>query len=212
MQHQGETGAADHLLACPVCDALQRETKVEKGNKARCFRCGHVLMASRDRAMTQIVMLASTAFVLMLAGVFFPFLAVSAGGRTQNASLFDTILAYSTGLMTPLTVVLAAFIVILPLIRFLAILYTLAPMALSYYPLRHAKTAFRISELLRPWAMAEVFIVGCAVALVKVADMAQVGFGPAFWALCALVLVTVAYDQLMSSFTVWKTLDERQRR
>lgn len=206
-----ETGASANLLACPVCDALQREQKVEKGYKARCYRCGHVIMASRDRAMTQIVMLASTAFVLMLAGVFFPFLAVSAGGRTQSASLFDTMLAYSTGLMTPLTLVMAAFIIILPLVRFLAIVYTLAPMALGYYPLRYAKAAFRISEVLRPWAMAEVFIVGCAVALVKIADMAQVGFGPAFWALCALVLVTVAYDQMMSSITVWKTLDERQR-
>jgi paraquat-inducible protein A len=167
-------------------------------------------MTSRASAMTRIVMMAATALVLMIAGVFFPFLEVSAGGIVQRSSLIDTILAYSTGLLVQLTFALAALIIILRLLRFLTVLYTLAPMALGWAPARHAATAFRLAGRLRPWAMAEVFIVGVTVALVKIADLAQVRLGPAFWALATLVVVNVLYDAILCRFTVWKTLETRR--
>ncbi len=155
-------------------------------------------------------MLAATALVLMAAGVGFPFLQISAGGQVQRSSLIDAISAYSTGLLLPLTFALAALIVILPLTRLLCVIYTLAPMALGHHPARLAVPAFRMAGWLRPWAMAEVFVVGVAVALVKVSDLARVTLGPAFWALCALVVVNVLYDILMCRFTVWKTLGDRR--
>jgi paraquat-inducible protein A len=57
--------------------------------------------------------------------------------------------------------------------------------------------------------MAEVFIVGVAVALVKVGGLATLTIGPAFWAFAALVLITVLKDNFMSSLIIWKTLEAR---
>ncbi len=155
-------------------------------------------------------MLAATALILMVAAVFFPFLEIEAGGRFRRSSVFDAALAFSEGPTLPLSVTVAAVIVFLPMFRFVAILYALAPMALGWRPAPRARTAFRLAEAARPWAMAEIFIVGVAVALVKVAGLAQVSLGPAFWALGALVLVIVLKDNLMCRLTVWKTLDERR--
>ena len=59
--------------------------------------------------------------------------------------------------------------------------------------------------------MAEIFIVGVAVALVKIAGMATVSVGPAFWALVALVLVTTIKDTFMCKLTIWKTLETQRR-
>lgn len=201
----------DRLIACPTCDALQRDRPVPAGARARCHRCGTVLMAPRNGAMTRIVMLGATALVLMMAAVFFPFLELSVGGMTRRSSLLDAVLAFSTGLLLPLTVAVAALIIVLPTIRLLAIVYALAPMALGWYPARHAVRAFRLAEAMRPWAMAEIFIVGVSVALVKVAGLAKLSFGPAFWTFAALVLVTVLSDNYMCRLTVWKTLEERRR-
>ena len=201
----------DRLIACPTCDALQRDRPVPAGARARCHRCGTVLMAPRNGAMTRIVMLGATALVLMMAAVFFPFLELSVGGMTRRSSLLDAVLAFSTGLLLPLTVAVAALIIVLPTIRLLAIVYALAPMALGWYPARHAVRAFRLAEMMRPWAMAEIFIVGVSVALVKVAGLAKLSFGPAFWTFVALVLVTVLSDNYMCRLTVWKTLEERRR-
>ena len=207
----GRTQSLDGLIACPVCDVLHRVADVPVGARARCRRCHTVLMTPRKSAMTRIVMLAATASVLMVAAVFFPFLDLSAGGQSRSSSVFDAVMAFSGSGMLPLSIAVAAFIVVLPLARLIAITYALAPMALGWHPLRHAAAAFRWAEATKPWAMAEIFIVGVAVALIKVAGLAKVTLGPAFWAFAALVLVTVLKDSFMCRLTVWKTLEERMK-
>jgi paraquat-inducible protein A len=198
------------LVACPVCDTLHRMSDVGSGQKARCVRCHTVLITPRDSAMTRIVMLSLTATVLMIAAISFPFLMLEARGLSQRASVIDTILAFSDGVMLPLALAVAATIVVLPLLRLGAIFYALAPMAIGYAPARGAVKAFRLAEALKPWAMAEIFIVGTGVALVKVAGLAHLTLGPAFWAFIALVLVTVLNDNFMCRLTIWRTLESRR--
>ena len=200
----------DDLIACPECDALHHVSAVPTGSKARCTRCGTTLFAPKPNAMTDILMLAFAALILMIAAVFFPFLEINAAGLAQRSSVLDAILAFSDGLMLPLSFAVAALIVLLPVLRFCLLMYVFAPMALGYHPARHAFGAFRLAESLRPWAMAEIFIVGVAVALVKVAGLASLTLGPAFWAFVALVIVTALKDNLMDRFSVWRTLDQRR--
>ncbi|WP_411223454.1 paraquat-inducible protein A [Marivita sp. S2033] len=197
------------MIACPKCDALHYLPHVEIGEKAQCVRCGTVLMAPKEGAMTQIVMLSATALVLMIAAVFFPFLELSTHGLGNKTSVFDAILAFSHGLMLPLSFAVAALIVVLPMTRFIAQIYVFAPMALGWAPAPQAGKVFRLAERIRPWAMAEVFIIGVAVALVKVAGLAQVTLGPAFWAFVGLVIITILKDSFMCRVTVWQTLNAR---
>jgi paraquat-inducible protein A len=161
--------------------------------------------------MTRIVVLAATAAILLVAAIFFPFLELQAGGLHRQSSVLGAVMAFSEGWMLPLSVVVGALIVVLPFLRLMAILYALAPMALGWHPARYAARAFWWADSLRPWAMAEVFIVGVAVALVKVAGLARVTPGFAFWAFAALVLITVLKDTFMCRLTVWKTLEERRQ-
>ena len=200
----------ESLIACPECDALHRDADVPVGQKALCIRCGATLFAPRANAMTDILMLAAAALILMVAAVFFPFLEIHAAGLGQRSSVLDAILAFSDGLMLPLSFAVAALIVLLPVTRFALLVYVFAPMALGHEPARHAAWAFRQAERMRPWAMAEIFIVGVAVALVKVAGLASLTLGPAFWAFVALVVVTVLKDNLMDRFSVWQTLERRR--
>lgn len=198
------------LIACPICDALHTEADVPIGMSAKCIRCGTTLLSPRKSAMTRILMLATTAFILMCAGIFFPFLELQAGGRIIRSSVFDAILAFSQGWMLSLSFLLGALIVVIPLLRFLSLIYIFGPMALGWHPARYAREAFLIAERLAPWSMAEIFIVGVGVALIKVAGVATVLIGPAFWAFCGVVVVTALKDSFMCRLTVWKTLDARR--
>lgn len=203
--------APDDMIACPTCDALHHVGPVPVGARGRCTRCGTVLAAPRQGAMTRIVMLAATSLVLMVAAVFFPFLEISAGGMTRKSSVLDAALAFSDGLTLPLTLAVAAFIIVLPALRLGLIIYALAPMALGWHAARRAIPAFRLAEALRPWAMAEIFVIGVAVALVKVGGLASLHFGVAFWAFVLLVLVNVLNDNFMCRLTIWRTLEQRAR-
>ncbi|MEO0990740.1 MAG: paraquat-inducible protein A, partial [Pseudomonadota bacterium] len=91
------------------------------------------------------------------------------------------------------------------------ILYTLLPIALDRTPWPGARMAFRTAQQLRPWAMAEIFAIGCAVSLVKITDMAAVSFGPAFWMFAALVILVVIQQRLICTWSIWNALATGRR-
>src|SRR5690606_31479704 len=96
----------------------------------------------------------------------------------------------------------------LPVLRAFLMVYTLVPLAQGRRPYRHAAAAFRLSEQLRPWSMAEIFVIGTSVALVKVAGLASISLGPAFWAFCALIFVNVAARGFMCQTTIWDAIED----
>ncbi|MFT4011914.1 MAG: paraquat-inducible protein A [Paracoccus sp. (in: a-proteobacteria)] len=210
MQSQGSydltSGAG--LIACPRCDALHLEQELEPGETARCMRCNGVLASPRAGAFTRIIALSFTSLVLMVSAVFFPFLEISRMGFANETSLFGVAMAFSEGALMPLTLALLGMIVGLPVLRALLLVYTLLPLSRGRAPYARAVTAFRYSEKLRPWSMAEIFVIGTAIALVKVAGLAAVSFGPAFWAFCGLILVNAASNAFTSATTIWDAIED----
>ncbi|KKM79169.1 hypothetical protein LCGC14_1352610 [marine sediment metagenome] len=208
----GRTLDTSSLIACPQCDLLFTAHEPEVGVRATCTRCHTVLIAPRKGAFLRVIALAMTVVILMIGATFFPFLSVNVAGLTNASSVFDAALAFvDGGVMAGLSIVVAALIVLIPVLRAGLVLYVLIPLVMDRAPLPHAAGAFRLSEDLRPWSMAEIFVIGVAVALVKVSDLARVDYGPAFWMFAALVLITVLQDGIMCRWTIWKTLDPDAR-
>ena len=199
--------ALDGLIACPECDALYRAADVTHGQRAVCARCHTVLISPRRHAGMAIIALALTSLILVMGALWFPFLRIEARGLGQEATLWEVATSFVGGPLLAVSVAVTAAIVVLPFLRALLILYTLVPVVFDRPPRRHAARAFGLSESLRPWSMAEVFAIGCAVSLVKIADLATVSLGPAFWMFAALVVVTVAQDQLVCRWSVWRSID-----
>lgn len=197
------------LVVCPVCDAVWHLKRPAQGQRAVCERCGEVLIAPRRKAGLHIIALATAVVILVIAATIFPFLEIKAGGRTNAVSILDAALSFSEGWMIALALATAAMIIFIPLLRMLLLLYVLVPMVIDRPALRGATRAFRWSEALRPWSMAEIFAIGCAVALVKITDLAEVDFGPAFWMFGALVVLVVAQDTFMCRWSVWDALENR---
>ncbi|MFO1142933.1 MAG: paraquat-inducible protein A [Amaricoccus sp.] len=201
----------DTLIACPTCDMLHREVDVPPGGRLRCRRCGTVLMTGRANALDRALAGAFGSVILMLAAIFFPFLELSIAGLHRKASLLDAALAFTSGIVIPLSAATALLIIVLPLVRAAALGYTLLPLRLGRPPARGAERAFRLAAHLRPWAMAEVFLIGVVVALVKIGGMASVDLGPAFWAMAALVLLVVYEATGLDEWLIWQTLDRARR-
>jgi paraquat-inducible protein A len=173
-------------------------------------RCGVVLKTQRGTAIVSVLALAITSFVLMVAAVSFPFLDLSVAGKTNSTSVLGAVMAFSDTFSLPLAVAVAGFIILLPLLRLAAIIYAVLPLATGIQSTRGAQLAFGLAEELRPWSMAEIFIVGVAVALVKVAGIATITFGPAFWAFTVLVVLTAFQDTLICRYSIWRALDTSQ--
>lgn len=201
-----QTGAG--LIACPRCDTLYIELELHDGETARCVRCGNVLAKPRAGAFVQLIALAFTSMVLMIGAIFFPFLELSRMGFGHATSLFGVALAFADGILLPLVIGVMLMIVALPVFRAFLLLYTLIPLAQRRRAYTHAASAFRIHEALKPWSMAEIFVIGTAVALVKVGGLATLHLGPAFWAFCGLIFVNVASRGFMCQTTIWDAIED----
>lgn len=201
-----ETTSLDDLIACPHCDALYRAMAPRPGERAVCHRCHTVLIAPRRGAGLKIIALALASMVLVVGVLTFPFIGIRRLGLSSDATVLDAALAFN-GTLLILSLAVFTVIVFLPLLRLLLTVYVLTPVVFDKTPWPGAKTAFLWSERLRPWSMAEIFVIGCAVALVKLSDMARVELGPAFWMFVILVVLIVVQDTFMCRWSVWKSLD-----
>jgi len=200
----------DDLIVCPTCDAAYTLKRPEKGERAVCQRCHKALIAPRANAGLHIIAVSLAVLVLIIGAAVFPFLRIDAAGNGNAVSVLDAALAFTGGPLLALSLATAALIIFVPLLRALLIMYVLIPVVLDRTPARHAIAAFRISEALKPWSMAEIFAIGCAVALVKVADLANVSFGPAFWMFGILVVLVIAQDTFMCRWSVWNALERKK--
>lgn len=194
------------VIVCPVCDALLEVAEADATRPARCPRCGDRLVVGEERAVATVVGLALTALALMVIVLFMPFLKLDAGPFGSQASVFDTVMSLSEGVMVPLSLAVLAFIIVLPLARLLCLSYALIPVLIGRANWPGATVALRWAFYLKPWAMAEIFMVGVAVAMVKLAGMAQLHMGPAFWAFIAVVILTAYKDTFMCRHSLWHAL------
>lgn len=201
----------EEMIACPVCDMLQLAPEIPLGGRIVCRRCHTVLMTNRAGAFDRALATALASVILMAAAVFFPFLEVSIGGLTSRASVLQVAMAFSGGIIAPLSAVVCMMIVVIPVLRAVALAYTVLPLRLGRAAAPGAERAFRMSAELKPWSMAEVFVVGAVVALVKMAGMASVSLGPAFWALTGLVVLVIYEGANFCEWSVWKALEDQRR-
>jgi paraquat-inducible protein A len=64
----------------------------------------------------------------------------------------------------------------------------------------------RVVRAIEPWMMADVFLVGALVSLIKLSSMAEVAFGPSFWAFCAFVVLLIKTTAAVNYDALWLTL------
>ncbi|MBT0959448.1 paraquat-inducible protein A [Alphaproteobacteria bacterium KMM 3653] len=196
----------DEIIVCPTCDAAYHLQRPSFDERAVCERCHTALITPRRKAGMQIIALALSVLILVVAAVCFPFLSIRAAGATNSISVLETALAFRGEAYGPLAWVVLGFIVVIPFVRAVLSIYVLVPLVFERPVYRGAKEAFKWLDRLHPWSMAEIFVLGCAVALVKVADLAEIRFGAAFWMFCGLVVVVLVQDSFLCRWSVWNSL------
>ena len=97
--------------------------------------------------------------------------------------------------------------ILAPALQIGLLLYVVAPIHLRWRA-PGAIMAFRWVETFRPWSMMEVFLIGILVALVKLADMAEIVPGIALWAFALLIPVLAGTSAFLDPEIVWREIGE----
>jgi paraquat-inducible protein A len=196
----------DELIACHDCDMLHRTASGEPGAIARCQRCGTVLYRNRPNSLERTLAFTLAGIALFVCANTLPFLSFDMRGNTTETTLATGIFElYDQGYvglsgLVMLTAVLA------PGLQLALLVYVLLPLRLGRRPWALAP-AFRAIRRLQPWSMLEVFLIGILVALVKLADMAEIIPGLALWSFGILILVLAGATSALDPREVWKHVE-----
>jgi len=193
----------DDLVACPGCDLLHHRRTLNIDELARCQRCNDVIQTRKCNPIDRTLAACIAGIVLLFISLFTPFLGLSRSGIESSMSVLDAVAALWQSQMRWLGLLTLAFIVLLPLARLLLMTWVLARLKFKRKVRRSMRMAFRWSLQLEPWAMADIFMVGVVVSLVKISALANLSVGVAFWALLALLAVSLYISTSLCTDTIW---------
>src|SRR5258706_1959709 len=192
------------LVECPQCGLLQILPPPISGHSRRCIRCEGSFgrwAAGGDTALA----LAVTALVLFSLAYLSPMMAIDIDGRGQSVRLGSGIAGLFDHRLAPLALLVLVISVVAPLGRVLTLAYVVfRARQLRFVP--HLSFVLRVAQLLRPWSMLDVFLVGALVALTKLHDLAETIVGVGFWALGLLVATLAALEMTVDRQSLWDSL------
>jgi paraquat-inducible protein A len=194
--------SAEPLIACPDCDLLQREIALPRGGRAMCGRCGLTLYRSARGGLHHIVALTITATILFFIANALPIASLDLGAKFSETTLMGSVIAVAEQEQWIVAGMILWTAVLAPGAELLALCYMLIPLWLGHCP-RYLSLAFRVALAARAWALVDVFMLGVAVALIKLGDLADVIPGPALLAFGGLIVSLTAVSAMFDPREVW---------
>ena len=191
------------LIVCHACDLVHRIDKVAVSARVRCVRCRAELYRTISGNIDTAIALAATALVLLVIANMYPLVALKVNGTTRAATLLGAALGLYRQGYAVIAVLVLFTTVLVPLAQILIFLYVLIPLrAKRRMPGQNA--LFRMLTPLRPWAMAEIFMLGALVALVKLSALADVEPRIALASYGLLMFTLAALTSVTPSEQIWR--------
>lgn len=196
----------DALVACPGCDLLHYRRDLQRGEQARCKRCSDVIQTNKPYTVDRTLAACLAGVVFLLVSLSTPFLSLSRAGIESRITVLDAVEALWNSQMRWLGLLTLALIALLPLVRLILLIWVLGRIRFGRKVRRSMRLGFRLALQLEPWAMADIFMVGVLVSLVKISTLANLSVGLAFWSLLMLVAVSLLINLTLCKDSVWKRI------
>ncbi|MEL6245020.1 MAG: paraquat-inducible protein A [Pseudomonadota bacterium] len=190
-------------LACPYCDTLWRRPQLDEGERVKCGRCHSVILTNKHRSAERTMALMIASLILYGVAVSFPFMRMERSGLSNEISVIDSVRVLWDNGMPNLAVICGAFILLFPLSRIVLLFFVGLSLHRKHDTGRPHAWSFRMAQLLEPWTMAEIFMIGVIVSLVKVGKLADITLGPAFWAMSGLIVLLALGASAVCRDTIW---------
>jgi paraquat-inducible protein A len=190
-------------VACPDCDLLQMIPELPPGGKARCSRCACNLAMRLAEPIDLPLALTVTAAIVFIVANTSPLMSLSAVGRFASTTIIGG--AYDMWFLGErITAVIVAFCaVIAPAAYIIFTLTVLLGVRRPPAP-QWVGEMLRGAEVMQNWSMNEVMLLGILVALIKIAELANVEAGIGMYAVGALVLLFPAIMATFDPDEIWQ--------
>ncbi len=196
-------GTATQRMACHDCDLLHSVVPIPENSAALCQRCAGFLYHHKKESLDRTLTITLAALIFFVLANVYPFMMFKLSGRVQVCTLFSTVVAlYDSGWVLLAGLVFMSSILI-PFIKIVGLLYVLLPLKTNRVPWRLAHS-YRVFQVIQPWGMLEVYLLGCLVSFIKLSQLATVVLGTAFYSFMALILLTTWAASSLDPRIIWE--------
>ena len=192
-------------IACNDCGTLQDLPPLPWGAIAICPTCDSRLERTNGRSINGALACASTTFVLLFPANLLPLMHVSMLGMTRESRLGTGVVTLWHHQWVLVALLVAAFAIVLPFVRFGLLSLVLALLQLGHRP-HWLGRAFRWSLHLDQWAMPDVFLMGCAVGYSRIAAAMPVKIGWGGICLIFAAFLCMLSRAALDRRAVWRVL------
>jgi paraquat-inducible protein A len=191
------------LIICPDCDLMQRRVVLPPGGRAYCCRCHALLYREAPFRLDVLLAMVLAAIPVLFCANFFPVVSLTAEGARTATTLFGTALALWHDGMQPVALLVFFTAILVPSLELVVLGYLLLPLRFKRVPPGFVGL-LRLWHDLHPWGMAEVYLMGVLVGLVKLAHMADVQPGAGLWSTAVLIVLLAAISNRLDSQDLWR--------
>jgi paraquat-inducible protein A len=177
-------------VRCHDCGLHFTLPTLDHKQSAHCPRCSAHFTAYHNHAIQNLLAYACTALVFFVISLTFTFLSFSINGQQQSITLLGSLSVLVEKNYLILAILQGIFMLIIPLTVVLLVITMLLSEHIKWLVIPTRKTINLLFKIL-PWAMAEVFLVGVLVSLIKVVSMADISLGMSFYAYILFVVSLV---------------------
>jgi paraquat-inducible protein A len=196
------------LIACHYCDLLQREIPLKPGCAASCSRCGAVLYRNATDSIERTLAYTLAAAVLFVIANVFPIFAIEIQGSHSTINLLGAVRSLWDQQMQFISLLVFLTTILIPALELVTMIYLLLPLKFRHVP-AGVSHVLRMMQVVEPWSMVEVFMLGVLVSLVKLTNSFKVIPGVALWSFGCLTLLLAAAAASFSARDVWERLEKK---
>lgn len=192
-------------IACSDCGTLQDLPRLSPGTAALCPTCDNWLERTSGRSITAALACALTTLILLFPANILPLMSVSILGMSRDSRLVSGVTSLWNGQWVIVAILVAAFAMVLPFVRFGLLSTVLACVRLGRCP-HWLGRAFRWSVRLDQWAMPDVFLIGFAIGYSRVAANLTVTLEPGGLCLIGAAMMCMLSRASLDRRTVWRAI------
>ena len=185
---------------CPQCDIIFCLSEVNSHETAYCPRCMAKIRSGREWSLLRLVVIAAMMLCLMPLAYSLPLIRISLLGMTINASLTEGIyqIVAQGDVLTASMVMFGA--IGAPLTLVLSMIY----LVVGHWLGMNLRPVLLMLDKLKEWVMLDIYLVGIAVAAIKVQDYASLEAGYGLVALISLTLLSLILLINLNLESLWQ--------
>lgn len=196
----------EQLISCQQCDALYDLPTLKQGQKAKCTRCGYLLVECKVDSIERSFYWSLAGLLFSIPAIFLPIMGVSLLGQYNHASLLDCIMVLIDRGFFMIASLLFLFTLAIPVVRLLGVFYVtylfkfnrLKPSLLRF---------FRAYHHLDNWSMLNVFMLGIVVSMYKLVDDTDVSVNMGLLAFILWLICSTMASITLDRDYIWQKLE-----